>query len=42
MVKAEDCGGAVQGRVIDLFVGGTEEGTDSFGRQEHKVYLLRK
>lgn len=42
VVKAEDCGGAVQGRVIDLFVGGTEEETASFGRQKHKVYLLRK
>lgn len=42
IVKAEDCGGAVQGNVIDLFIGGTEEETASFGRQEHEVLLLRK
>lgn len=39
-VKAEDTGGAVQGNVIDLFVGGTEEETNSFGRQEHQAYVI--
>lgn len=38
-VVAEDTGGAVQGNIIDLFVGGSEEGTDSFGRQTHEIYL---
>lgn len=40
-VVAEDCGGAVNGRVIDLFIGGTEEGTASFGRQRHRVFLIQ-
>lgn len=39
-VIAEDCGGAVKGDVIDLFVGGTEPETASFGRQHHNVYML--
>lgn len=39
-VEAEDCGGAVKGNVIDLFVGGTEPETASFGRQNHNVYML--
>ena len=41
-VIAEDIGGAVQGKVIDLFVGGTEPETASFGRQEHEVFIKRK
>lgn len=39
-VVAEDCGGAVKGNVIDVFVGGTEPETESFGRQIHNVYML--
>lgn len=40
-VTAEDCGGAVQGNVIDIFMDGTEEETDSFGRQLHRVWIMR-
>lgn len=40
-VRAEDCGGAVQGNVIDLYMSGTEAETDSFGRQIHNVYVMR-
>lgn len=39
-VVAEDCGGAVKGNVVDVFVGGTEAETASFGRQNHNVYML--
>lgn len=39
-VKAEDCGGAVKGNVIDIFMSGSEADTEFFGRQVHSVFLL--
>lgn len=39
-VTAEDCGGAVKGNVIDLFMDGSEADTASFGRQHHQVYVI--
>lgn len=38
---AEDCGGAVKGKVIDVFMSGTEEDTKSFGRQKHRIWIRR-
>lgn len=38
---AEDCGGAVKGEVIDVFMSGTEEGTKAFGRQKHRIWIRR-
>ena len=38
-VRADDTGGAVKGRVLDLHVG--YDDTDSFGRQKREVYLIR-
>ena len=37
-VRADDTGGAVEGEVVDLHVGYDE--TESFGRQERKVYRI--
>ena len=36
---AEDTGGAIQGKVIDLFYN-TEQESAEFGVQYHKVYIL--
>lgn len=38
---AEDCGGAVKGEVIDVFMSGTEEDTKEFGRQKHRIWIRR-
>lgn len=40
-VTAEDCGGAVKGNVIDIYMDGTEESTRAFGRQLHEVYIIK-
>ena len=38
-VRADDTGGAVKGKVLDLHVGYDE--TDSFGRKHRQVYIIR-
>lgn len=38
-VRADDTGGAVKGKVLDLHVGYDE--TDSFGRKHRQVYIVR-
>ncbi|MBC6679559.1 peptidoglycan DD-metalloendopeptidase family protein [Mogibacterium sp. BX12] len=39
-VRAEDTGGAIKGKRIDLFIGSHQEAL-SFGRQKHRVYLMK-
>lgn len=39
-VRAEDTGGAVKGKVIDLHIG--YDDCNQFGRQKHEVYILGK
>lgn len=38
-VRADDTGGAVKGKVLDLHVG--YDDTDSFGRKHRQVYIVR-
>lgn len=39
-VIAEDCGSAVKGKVIDIYLPGTEAETAEWGRQELKVWRV--
>lgn len=39
---AEDCGGAVKGEVIDVYMSGTEADTRYFGRQRHRIWILKE
>lgn len=40
-VVAEDVGGAVVGRVLDIYLPGTEADTVSWGRQERMVWIVQ-
>lgn len=39
---AEDCGEAVKGEVIDVYMSGTEADTRYFGRQRHRIWILKE
>jgi 3D (Asp-Asp-Asp) domain-containing protein len=41
MGKAEDIGGAIKGKIIDLYFD-THEETIQWGRQQVNVYILKK
>jgi len=41
-LTAEDCGEAVKGEVIDVFINGTEKDTEKWGRQRHNIYIQRR